>query len=274
MHYKPNILIINNIEFDHADIFEDINSIIKSFHHLVRLVPKTGHIIYDCNDRNIKKLFKLGNWSYSTPLSLKSNNNIKWNLTYKKNKYFLNKKELTTELIGIHNFKNAALAIITASILKIPLTQSFNAMKEFSGVRRRMEKIHEIKKNDKIKSNNIKIYDDFAHHPTEISYSISSIKRKFKGKKVLSICEIRSNSMLQGVHRNDLFNALKISDLSLVVSNKKLDWKFSNEKNKKITMLNSYQKINKYVKENINNIDLILIMTNADSKNILKYIKK
>ncbi|MEC9205831.1 MAG: UDP-N-acetylmuramate:L-alanyl-gamma-D-glutamyl-meso-diaminopimelate ligase [Pseudomonadota bacterium] len=269
IHYKPDILIINNIEFDHADIFQDINSIIKSFHHLVRLIPRSGSIIYDSSDTNIKKLLKLGNWSKLIPLGFKKNKNIKWNLLENNKKYFLNKKEISMNSIGLHNFKNASFSIIAASLLKVPLSKSLDAMKNFSGVKRRMEKVGNIK----YLNSPIDIFDDFAHHPTEIKYSIKSLKEKFKGKKLLSICEVKSNSMLQGIHKKELYKSLQMSDLSLVFSNKKIEWKFEKRKGSKITMTDSFSMINKYIKKNIKNIDLILIMSNADTKNIIKSIK-
>ena len=274
IHYNPNILIINNIEFDHADIFENIESIIKSFHHLVRLIPQKGNIVYDHDDDNIKKLFRLGSWSNLVPLSLKNKKDAKWKLTYQGEKYLLNKKELKMDMIGIHNFKNASLAIIAASLIKIPISKSLNAIKEFSGVSRRMEKIDTIKNLPyKGFNNTIDVFDDFAHHPTEIKYSITSLKEKYKGKKLLSICEIKSNSMLRGTHKEELYSALKISDSSLVISTKKINWKFNKNNNNKISMITSYVKINDYIRKNITNIDLILIMSNVNTKNIVEHIR-
>ncbi len=270
IHYEPDILIINNIEFDHADIFENIESIIKSFHHLIRLIPRSGSIIYDSNDNNIKKLLKLGNWSNLVPLTSRRNKTIKWNLLNKNKKYLLNKKEIKMDLIGLHNFKNASFAIIATHLLKIPMSQSLAAIEKFSGVKRRMENLGSIKCSNK----SIEIFDDFAHHPTEIKYSIKSLKEKFKGKKLLSICEIRSNSMLQGVHKKELYQTLQTSDSGLFFSSKRISWKFDTGKGKKIKMVNSFLKIKEYIFKNIKNIDLILIMSNADTKNIIKNIKK
>ena len=115
------------------------------------------------------------------------------------------------DLIGLHNFKNASFAIIATHLLKIPMSQSLAAIEKFSGVKRRMENLGSIKCSNK----SIEIFDDFAHHPTEIKYSIKSLKEKFKGKKLLSICEIRSNSMLQGVHKKELYQTLQTSDSGL-----------------------------------------------------------
>lgn len=268
IHYKPDILVINNIEFDHADIFDNINSIINSFHDLVKLIPNTGNIIYDYEDNNIHNLLKHGSWSKLIPLTLKKRKNIKWNLVKKKNKYLLNGKEIKMDLIGIHNYKNASLAIIAATILKIPISKSIDAIANFSGVKRRMEKASTIN----LENKKIEIYDDFAHHPTEIKFSIESLKGKFPEKKLLSICEIRSNSMIRGTHKDELYKALNSSDMNLVIASKKVNWKFTN--NNKIFMIDSLEKIKDYIKNNLNNFDLILIMSNVDTKEIVKYIKR
>tara|TARA_B100000029_G_C17600838_1_gene965702 strand:- start:343 stop:1671 length:1329 start_codon:yes stop_codon:yes gene_type:complete len=268
IHYKPDILIINNIEFDHADIFENINSIINSFHDLVKLIPNTGSIIYDVDDRNIDELLKIGSWSKLVPITLKKKKNIKWNLSKQNNNYYLNNNEIKMDLIGMHNYKNASLAIIAASILKIPLSKSIEAIEKFSGVRRRMEKTSTIN----IDNKEIDIYDDFAHHPTEIKFSIESLKEKFPEKKLLSICEIRSNSMIRGTHKDELYKALILSDISFVIASKKVNWKFSNT-DKKISMIDSLKGINEHIHKNLKKFDLILIMSNVDTKEIVKSIK-
>ncbi len=268
IHYKPDILIINNIEFDHADIFENINSIINSFHDLVKLIPNTGSIIYDVDDRNIHELLKIGSWSKLVPITLKKKKNIKWNLSKQNNNYYLNNNEIKMDLIGMHNYKNASLAIIAASILKIPLSKSIEAIEKFSGVRRRMEKTSTIN----IDNKEIDIYDDFAHHPTEIKFSIESLKEKFPEKKLLSICEIRSNSMIRGTHKDELYKALILSDISFVIASKKVNWKFSNT-DKKISMIDSLKGINEHIHKNLKKFDLILIMSNVDTKEIVKSIK-
>ncbi len=268
IHYKPDILIINNIEFDHADIFENINSIINSFHDLVKLIPNTGSIIYDVDDRNIDELLKIGSWSKLVPITLKKKKNIKWNLSKQNNNYYLNNNEIKMDLIGMHNYKNASLAIIAASILKIPLSKSIEAIEKFSGVRRRMEKASTIN----IDNKEIDIYDDFAHHPTEIKFSIESLKEKFPEKKLLSICEIRSNSMIRGTHKDELYKALILSDISFVIASKKVNWKFSNT-DKKISMIDSLKGINEHIHKNLKKFDLILIMSNVDTKEIVKSIK-
>ncbi len=268
IHYRPDILIINNIEFDHADIFDDIDSIIKNFHHLIRIIPKNGTIIYNHDDKNIKKLIKKGIWSKEMSFTNKSNNkSSKWLLTKDEEDYLLinNKKKsiLETDLIGLHNYKNISLAIIAALEIKVPLTKCLDAIKKFKGVKRRMELVG--------KKNHIIIYDDFAHHPTEIEGSIKSLKNKFKGKKILSICEIKSNSMISGAHQKDLPRALEKSHHSILIRSNLSKWTL---KSKKIMVCNNYAKVLQYINRNYHDIDVILIMSNKSTENMRRYISK
>lgn len=260
IHYHPNILIINNIEFDHADIFDDIDSIIKNFHHLIRIIPKNGTVIFNQDDKNINKLIKKGVWSKQKSLTTKkSNAKLDWLLKKDSQKYFLakdNKKALIqTSLIGLHNHKNISLAILAAIEIKIPLSKCINAIKNFHGVKRRMELVEE--------KDNILIFDDFAHHPTEIESSIKSLKDNFKNKKILSICEIKSNSMISGAHRKNLPKALEASHHSILIKSKLSKWTLSS---KKIKVYDNYEMVLKYINDYKDKIDIILIMSNKSTK--------
>ena len=265
MHYHPNIFVINNIEFDHADIFKDIDDIIKNFHHVIRTIPKNGKIIYNIDDKNICKLINEGVWSKTISLSTKKSVKSDWLLTKNKNSFFISqnsrKKIIKSNLIGIHNYKNISLAIIAALQIKIPLDKCLKAIGAFSGVKRRMEFTGYL--------DNIMIFDDFAHHPTEIQSSIQSLRSEYSNKKILSICEIKSNSMISGTHKNELPNALKKSHHSIIVKSNLVKWSLNN---KKIKLMSSYTKIKKYIKDHKSDIDIILIMSNKSTKELRKYI--
>ena len=267
MHYRPWVFIINNIEFDHADIFEDTNAIIKSFHHVVRIIPKNGTIIFNRDDKNILKLLKKGIWSKTISFSTKDSSNSDWVL--KNNNGYILKNNLKnfkiqSNLLGIHNHKNISLAIIAAKLTGMSTKQCLSAINEFKGVKRRMELVG--------KYEDIKIYDDFAHHPTEIESSILSIKREYKGKKILSICEIKSNSMISGIHKNGLIKALEKSDQSILVKSPLFKWKIPN--NPKIKVIDSYSKIHDYIKSNKTKFDFILIMSNKSTQNLRDELQK
>ena len=265
VHYHPNIFVINNIEFDHADIFKDIDDIIKNFHHVIRTIPRNGKIIYNIDDKNIRKLINEGVWSKVISLSTKKSVKPDWLLTKDKNSFFISqgnrKKVIKSNLIGMHNYKNISLAIIAALQIKIPLNKCLEAISVFSGVKRRMEFVGYL--------DNIMIFDDFAHHPTEIESSVQSLRNEYNNKKILSICEIKSNSMISGTHKNKLPDALKKSHHSIIVRSHLFKWLL---KSKKIKLMDSYLKIKEYIINNKSDIDIILIMSNKSTKELREYI--
>jgi UDP-N-acetylmuramate: L-alanyl-gamma-D-glutamyl-meso-diaminopimelate ligase len=265
IHYNPNILVINNIEFDHADIFKNIDDIKKSFHHLIRLIPSNGKIIFNSNDRNIKDLLKLGSWSKLISINTKktiADYNLEKSNYYKlkiKNKTYA----LPDNLIGHHNYINAVFALAACNQISNKITKQIESLKSYKGVKKRMEFIDKI--------NNIEIYDDFAHHPTAIKAAIDSIKNRYKNKKLLTIFLPNSNSINLGVHNDNLSSSLKHSNFVLVIThNKKLLKYFSN--NIKINVIECESQIGDYL-SNISKFDSILILSNKNTKNVIKYIK-
>ena len=261
IHYSPNTLLINNIEFDHADIFKNIDDIKKQFHHLIKIIPSQGNVIYFAEDKNSHELIKMGSWSKKLMVG-EGNNKIDY-----KNKdfYYKNKKYSLSELplIGDHNFKNYVSAIIAASLHSIPIENSINALKKFDGVKRRLEFKGAFK--------NIKIYDDFAHHPTAIAYTSNAIRTKYKNKKILALIELGSNTMSSGYHGNSIIDQTRKLDNTLW-----LDYKNVLSNNKKT--FNNDKDFIEYVKKIVFDYDIILLMTNKNSQKLLtpliKYIEK
>jgi UDP-N-acetylmuramate: L-alanyl-gamma-D-glutamyl-meso-diaminopimelate ligase len=265
IHYNPNILVINNIEFDHADIFKNIDDIKKSFHHLIRLIPSNGKIIFNSSDRNVEDLLKLGSWSKLISVDTKKtigDYNLEKSNCYKlkiKHKTYL----LPDNLIGHHNYINAVFSLAACNQISKNITKQIEGLKSFKGVKKRMEFIDKI--------NNVKIYDDFAHHPTAIKAAIDTIKNKYKNKKLLTIFLPNSNSINLGVHNDNLLSSVKRSNLVLVItSNEKLLKYFS--KNIKINVIECESQIGDYL-SNVNKFDNILILSNKNTKNAIKYIK-
>ena len=266
MHYNPYILLINNIEFDHADIFNDLKDIIKSFHNLLRLMPSDGRIIINKNDLNTIKLLKIGCWSKVISLDTKKTNGD-FNLI-KANKYriIVNKKEyeLPNNLIGHHNYLNIAAAIAVCSQLKININKQIKNIGTFKGVQKRMEFIGKFK--------GVKIYDDFAHHPTAIKAAIAAVKNKYKNQKLLTIFLPNSNSMSLGTHDDSLASSLKGSKNVLIITkSRRLKKLFQN--NIKINVIECKSQIGDYLLSN-NCFDNILILSNKNTKDIIEYIKK
>ena len=261
IHYSPNTLLINNIEFDHADIFKNIDDIKKQFHHLIKIIPSQGNVIYFAEDKNSHELIKMGSWSKKLMVG-EGNNKIDY-----KNKDFYNKNKKYSlselPLIGDHNFKNYVSAIIAASLHSIPIENSINALKNFEGVKRRLEFKGAFK--------NIKIYDDFAHHPTAIAYTSNAIRTKYKNKKILALIELGSNTMSSGYHGNSIIDQTRKLDNTLW-----LDYKNVLSNNKKT--FNNDKDFIESVKKIVFDYDIILLMTNKNSQKLLtpliKYIEK
>ena len=202
IHYHPDTFIINNIEFDHADIFSDLSDILKQFHHAVRTVPGEGNILIHADGDNISELLEMGCWSNTHQIGTKET--IELDLTNK----ILNFKEETFKLeslpfYGIHNYQNALMAIYAAFLNGVHPKDSFAALQNFQGVKRRFEKIYE--------DSNITIIDDFAHHPTAIASTIAAAQDHFDGN-ILGIIELGSNTMSGGFHGTNLHKSANSLD--------------------------------------------------------------
>ena len=260
IHYHPDTFIINNIEFDHADIFSDLSDILKQFHHAVRTVPGEGNILIHADGDNISELLEMGCWSNTHQIGTKET--IDLDLTNK----ILNFKEETFKLeslpfYGIHNYQNALMAIYAAFLNGVHPKDSFAALQNFQGVKRRFEKIYE--------DNNITIIDDFAHHPTAIASTIAAAQDHFDGN-ILGIIELGSNTMSGGFHGTNLHKSANSLDGTFW-----LNLSGSEGEGHEFTSVNA---LLNNLKDTLDGFDVILIMSNKDSKKIseplIELIKK
>jgi len=252
MHYFPSNLIINNIEFDHADIFNNLDDIKKQFHHLIKIIPQSGNVIFFNNDTNTKEVLDKEVWCNKIAID---SDDI--SIDFESKKFKMDQKEFSLEdlpLIGEHNFKNYLSAILAAKIEGISIETSINSLKKFKGVKRRMDFITE--------SSSIRIYDDFAHHPTAIKLSCDAIRKKYPSKKILGIIELGSNTMSSGYHKENLINSFQILDETILLDSKK-KYSYKNIFDSDIDLIS-------YTKEIIFEYDIILIMTNKDSQKFIQ----
>jgi UDP-N-acetylmuramate: L-alanyl-gamma-D-glutamyl-meso-diaminopimelate ligase len=260
IHYHPDTFIINNIEFDHADIFSDLSDILKQFHHAVRTVPGEGNILIHADGENISELIEMGCWSNTYEIGTKETiqlDLINKTLNFKDEKFNLN----SLPFYGAHNYQNALMAMYAAFLHGVHPKDSFCALENFQGVKRRFEKIYE--------DSNITIIDDFAHHPTAIKSTIVSAKDHFDGN-ILGIIELGSNTMSGGFHGANLHKSANSLDetfwLNLSGSEGE-DYEFTSVD----ALLNN-------LKDTLDGFDVILIMSNKDSKKIseplIELIKK
>ncbi len=215
VHYHPRTVILNNLEFDHADIFDDLDAIKKQFHHLIRTIPGNGLIIYPQSDKNLQDVLAMGCWSQTEVLVdyEVSDRHNGWSVSLLNKDgsefevYFNNELQGTVNwsLLGLHNAYNAVMAIAAARHAGVPVKHGIDALAEFKNVKRRME--------IKGKVNNITVYDDFAHHPTAIATTIDGLKKHIPGhERIIAILEPRSNTMKMQVHNKTLPGALASAD--------------------------------------------------------------
>ena len=202
VHYRPRTAVLNNLEFDHADIFADLAAIETQFHHLLRTVPGNGLIVSNGREESLQRVIQRGCW---TPVE-KFGSDDGWNID-DNNRVTLNGKmqgTLQWDLMGEHNRMNALAALAAARHVGVPVAQGLAALTEFKNVKRRMEVRGTI--------NGITVYDDFAHHPTAIATTVEGLRRKVGQARILAVLEPRSNTMKLGVMKAALPASLKDAD--------------------------------------------------------------
>ncbi|MGA0975958.1 MAG: UDP-N-acetylmuramate:L-alanyl-gamma-D-glutamyl-meso-diaminopimelate ligase [Methylophilaceae bacterium] len=215
VHYHPKTLVINNIEFDHADIFEDLKHIQKHFHQLIRIVPQLGKILVNDQDENIKQTLAMGVWSelenFNSEQSLHIKKSGNGQLYYKNQ----NIGELSKNLVGEHNKLNALAAISAVKHVGISEDKALISLAGFKNTARRLELIYQSK--------SLKIYDDFAHHPTAIEFIVKTFQEEFNKEKTLFIVDPRSNTMKRGDLKEHLRSVLSKME-SFMLYSKDLHW--------------------------------------------------
>lgn len=265
VHYHPRTLVLNNLEFDHADIFEDLNAIKKQFHHLLRTVPGTGRIILPNKDEALMSVKHMGCWSEVEYLGENwSCSKIKEDGTLFE--VFLNQEkqgQVNWSLMGDHNVDNALAAIAAARHVGVTPEISIAALAEFKSIKRRMEV--------KGKVNNITVYDDFAHHPTAIKTTIAGLRAKIGNEKIIAVLEPRSNTMRLGVHKEALVNSLAEADSVYCFEGAGINWSMQAlfaEQGKSVNIENDIEILCSKLVDVAQANDHILIMSNGGFGNI------
>jgi UDP-N-acetylmuramate: L-alanyl-gamma-D-glutamyl-meso-diaminopimelate ligase len=222
VHYRPQIATLNNLEYDHADIFPDLAHIETQFHHLVRTMPGNGTIISNGSDTELERVLAKGCWSKLQRFSMDGKHD--WQVELIKPdaselRFSYQHKPVGTlewNQCGQHNAMNACAAVSAAVAVGLPAAQAIEALSSFSGVKRRMELIAE--------SQNIRVYDDFAHHPTAIRLTLEGLRRHVGNARILVALEPRSNTMRAGVHAHELGPALMAADHVWLKAGGGIDW--------------------------------------------------
>lgn len=233
VHYNARTVILNNLEFDHADIFPDLIAIQTQFHHFVRTIPGNGLIISPVEDNALNEVLKKGCWTTHTAFTLdKNNTNCEWRAELIKEDgssftIFHDQQkiaEINWQQTGLHNVNNGLAAIIAARSVGVDPANAAKALENFAGVKRRMECLAEI--------NSAKVYDDFAHHPTAIKTTLAGLRAKVGTQKIIAIIEPRSNTMRMGVHKDALGKSTVDADMVLWYQPGNVDWAMDDVVNK------------------------------------------
>lgn len=221
LHYRPNILILNNLEFDHADIYPDIQAIQQQFHYLIRTVPGNGCLIHNQSDPNLKAVLAKGCW---TPTKTFAGLDANWQSSlivsdgsaFKVRYQNEEMGEVRWALLGQHNVNNALAALAAAYEVGVDMQQAIESLSKFKPVKRRME--------IKWQKNDVTFYDDFAHHPTAIAATLNSLRQRVGSKsRLIAVLEFGSYTMRTGIHKSRLQEALKDADI-VFCKNPKTDW--------------------------------------------------
>ncbi len=211
VHYHPKTLVINNLEFDHADIFDSLQDIQKQFHHLIRTVPNDGLIIHPDNTQAIDEVLAMGTYSM-TQARLGS----KLKINDKGSSFDVEGSIVNWHLLGEHNMQNGLGAIYAAHHVGVAFDVACEALSTFKGIKRRLEIKHQ--------TDNITLYDDFAHHPTAIKTTLSGLRAKVADEPIIAIVELGSNTMKSGFHQQSLVDALTDADQVLILKPQNTDW--------------------------------------------------
>ncbi len=209
VHYRPRTTILNNLEFDHADIYKDLDAILWQFHQLVRTVPANGRLLVNAADSNLQRLLEMGCWTKTESFGLETGADwcgqfVDRTETKLSVSHANNSAAAEWQLTGSFNLENAVAAVAAANSAGVSLDKAVSALAKFTGVKRRLERTAE--------ANGVFIYDDFAHHPTAIRRTIDGMRRRYPGERLVVALEPRSNTMRLGVHNETLAMALASAD--------------------------------------------------------------
>ncbi len=224
VHYRPTIAILNNLEFDHADIFPDVAAIQRQFHHLVRTVPHNGCLIVNAEDARLAEVLAMGAWTPVTSFGIERGD-FRARLLAPDGSHFsviahgVEIGEVHWNLLGRHNVMNALATIAAADAAGIDKRRAMHALTDFLSAKRRLELVGE--------RNGIRVYDDFAHHPTAIATTLAGLRARVGNARILVGMEPRSNSMRLGAHADELAPSLRDADAVVFLRKPDLPWEAS-----------------------------------------------
>lgn len=264
VHYRPQTLVLNNLEYDHADIFPDLAAIQRQFHHLVRTVPGTGLIVANHDEPALQEVLAMGAWTPIEPFALDSGDGWsaervspdggRFDVCYRGEP----QGTLEWQLCGAHNVMNALAAIAAARHAGVPVSHAIAALAGFENVKRRME-VRGV-------ARGVTVYDDFAHHPTAIASTVAGLRKRIGSGRILAVLEPRSNTMRMGVHKGSLASSLHDADMSLLYRPPALEWdtgQLLSELGAKGRVFDKLEPMVQYAREWAEPGDHVLVMSNG-----------
>ena len=222
VHYRPLVAILNNLEYDHADIFPDVAAIQRQFHHLVRTVPARGRLIVNGEDARLAEVLAMGCWTPVERFGFDAS--LEWHaelLSADGSAFAVHHRgqrvgEVHWSLLGRHNVLNGLAALAAAHAVGVVLADVMPALSRFQSVKRRLEVIG--------RARDITVYDDFAHHPTAIATTLEGLRARVGAARIVVAMEPRSNSMRLGAHAEALAPSLALADAVLFLHRPGLEW--------------------------------------------------
>lgn len=265
VHYRPKTLIINNLEFDHADIFADLAAIQTQFHHLVRMVPQHGLILSPTQTPAITQTLERGCWSEQQQLGAHWQSQLLHpdGSAFKVLKHQQVIGEVHWSLLGQHNVDNGIMAIAAAHHAGVQVEDAIAALQRFKNVKRRMETKGQVA--------GITVYDDFAHHPTAIATTLAGLRNKVGNDRILAILEPRSNTMKMGVHKDTLAASWQEADNVLIYEPPGMTWSLTEAANRSQTPAHCCNLVQQIIDETVQQArpgDHILVMSNGGFEGI------
>lgn len=270
VHYHPKTLIINNLEFDHADIFNNLAEIQRQFHHVIKTVPAQGQIIYNAQQDAIDETLAMGCWSEQRSFTVNGEQTeTDWSIEpeVSDGSHFrvIDKRagqqySCHWPLIGEHNLNNAVSAIAAAKHVGVSVADACQALSSFASVKRRLELKGDV--------GGIAVYDDFAHHPTAIKLTLQALRDKVGLNRIIAVIEPRSNTMKMGVHKDAFVDAVAAADLTLYYFPETLTWDSETLINENAMRFAQTDELLDFLAVQAKPNDHILMMSNGSFENL------
>jgi UDP-N-acetylmuramate: L-alanyl-gamma-D-glutamyl-meso-diaminopimelate ligase len=263
VHYRPRTVILNNLEYDHADIYPDVASIRRQFNQLLRSVPGNGRLLVNARDAELKTTLAMGCWTPQERFAFGEEAGCEWSARGDASKFVVYHKgrevaQVAWDLLGEHNVMNALAAIGAAHHAGVEPARAVAALNVFRGVKRRMEVRGVV--------GGVTVYDDFAHHPTAIDTTLRGLRARVGDARIIAVLEPRSNTMKLGVHRDSMAPSLEVADHTWFYSPKDLGWDLKGAvagMGGRASFADNIEELVKGILQDVRSGDHVLVMSNG-----------